>query len=315
MLYTLGTFAGERSGLNRNHTRAAVHQLHVLANRSAAMARGIQHDDGPAVCSVHCEHRALGYDACQSDKQLRDPVFRQLFNFFTTNDAGNPSLSPVISHNSDISVEWYPDRGTSAHLALFHKSIDNWIAYGAARQPVDIVYAAPVAESGPEEAQGTQRVTIRDRDRECPGSRNRRAHVLRQRCQAIWNGFGMEANYTYVDSENPGDRYFDIDGVAHFDAPVQGLSKNNYNAMAMYEKGPISFRLAWSWRSEYLQSTNSNGTNGELRLLCGAGRQRTRRCSKTSHFRCTDDAYGQIDFGTTYRPTEKVSVLARTAAI
>jgi hypothetical protein len=37
--------------------------------------------------------------------------------------------------------------------------------------------------------------------------------------------------------------------------PLVGLSKDNVNVAAMYEKGPISARLAYSWRSEYLLTT------------------------------------------------------------
>jgi hypothetical protein len=40
-----------------------------------------------------------------------------------------------------------------------------------------------------------------------------------------------------------------------------GLSKHNLNATLLYERNPISLRVAYSWRSRYLLSTNSNGTN------------------------------------------------------
>jgi outer membrane receptor protein involved in Fe transport len=34
--------------------------------------------------------------------------------------------------------------------------------------------------------------------------------------------------------------------------PLAGLSEHNVNLAAIYEKGPISARLAYNWRSEYL---------------------------------------------------------------
>jgi TonB-dependent receptor len=34
--------------------------------------------------------------------------------------------------------------------------------------------------------------------------------------------------------------------------PLQGLSKHNANFAAIYEKGPISARLAYNWRSDFL---------------------------------------------------------------
>jgi len=37
--------------------------------------------------------------------------------------------------------------------------------------------------------------------------------------------------------------------------PLQGLSKHNFNISPFYEKGPISIRAAYSWRSRYLLTT------------------------------------------------------------
>ena len=110
--------------------------------------------------------------------------------------------------------------------------------------------------------------------------------------------------YTYIDSENPGDTYFDIDGEEHDDAPVQGLSKNNYNVTAMYERGPVSVRLAWSWRSKYLQSTNSNGTNGNYDYFSAPGVSAMKDIALPIY----GDEYGQLDFGTTWRPNEKLAL-------
>ena len=36
------------------------------------------------------------------------------------------------------------------------------------------------------------------------------------------------------------------------DLPLQGLSENNVNFAVIYEKGPISTRLAYNWRDDYL---------------------------------------------------------------
>ena len=121
---------------------------------------------------------------------------------------------------------------------------------------------------------------------------------------APWSGLGIEANYTYIDSENPGDLYYDIDGVRHDDAPVQGLSKNNTNITAMYERGPLSLRLAWSWRSKYLQSTNTNGTNGSYRYFSAPGVSTNADIALPMW----GDDYGQLDFGTTWRPNEKLAL-------
>ena len=36
------------------------------------------------------------------------------------------------------------------------------------------------------------------------------------------------------------------------DLPLEGLSENNFNVAVIYEKGPISTRLAYNWRDDYL---------------------------------------------------------------
>jgi hypothetical protein len=34
--------------------------------------------------------------------------------------------------------------------------------------------------------------------------------------------------------------------------PLQGLSKQTFNVSGIYDKGPVSARLAWEWRSRFL---------------------------------------------------------------
>jgi outer membrane receptor protein involved in Fe transport len=40
------------------------------------------------------------------------------------------------------------------------------------------------------------------------------------------------------------------------------LSKNSYNLIGLYEKGPIQARLAYNWRSSYLDQINGSGVFG-----------------------------------------------------
>ena len=135
--------------------------------------------------------------------------------------------------------------------------------------------------------------------------------IFFDRLPSPWNGFGIEANYTYVDSESPGDVYFDIDGVAHTDAPVRNLSENNYNIQLMFEKPKFGARLAWSWRSEFLLGTNLNGTNGDYLYFptpnLGAANTIMPTLADIA-LPTYADAIGQLDFGASYRPTEKLSI-------
>ena len=225
------------------------------------------------------------------------PTFRR----FTTN-SGNPFLKPVISHNSDLSFEWYPDRALSAHVSLFHKSIDGWFSYGQTLQPVQVTYLAPTTETRTEYAESNN--VFNSPEEAIIKGVEFGGRVFLDKLPSPWNGIGFEANYTYLESENPGDLYYDIDGVERHDVPVQGLSKNNYNLTAMYEKGSLSMRLAWSWRSKYLQSTNSNGTNGSYNYFSAPGVSTFADIALPVY----GDEYGQLDFGTTWRANEHFSL-------
>jgi outer membrane receptor protein involved in Fe transport len=117
-------------------------------------------------------------------------------------------------------------------------------------------------------------------------------------------GFGVEANYTFVDSRNPGDLYRDIDGNMHNDATLQGLSKHNFNVTLMYEKDPISFRVAYSWRSQYLQSTNANGTSPFYTYVSGPG---VAGLGVQTSLPVYGAANGTLDAGVRFKVTENFS--------
>lgn len=137
------------------------------------------------------------------------------------------------------------------------------------------------------------------------------------------SGFGVQANYTYVDSKttpyNPVLTAYcagtstsasnlnlningcDTDGHTFGNLPLINLSKNAYNLALLYDYGPISARLAYSWRSRYLQGVNVNGTNGgDGRLANGTG--------VAWALPTWSDAYGQVDAGITYRLNDHFSV-------
>ena len=79
---------------------------------------------------------------------------------------------------------------------------------------------------------------------------------------APWDGLGVNANYTYVDSEGVSQSTLsstdpDVGSgrVANIDTgllPLQGLSEHTANFAGFYEKGPLSLRLAYSYRSDFV---------------------------------------------------------------
>ena len=184
--------------------------------------------------------------------------------------SGDTDLEPQIAWNNDVSIEWYPKRGTSAHLSLFHKSISNTILFhylpGVASEfyaPEDVPMSqpaeggAPVFLDGPMVARGNinanEKATIKGF--EIGGQ------TYFDMLPGVLRGFGVDANLTYIDGQSPSSLALDMTG-ATLNVPLIGLSKWNYSATLLYDLNKFSARLAWTWRSRYLATTSDASTSG-----------------------------------------------------
>jgi len=227
---------------------------------------------------------------------------------------GNPLLKPIKSTQMDLTAEWYFSKNGSLTLALFNKQLTDIIVKqsattvlrDAAGNPLNFTVTSPV-NGAKGHARGFEIAFQRYLDM-LPG----------------WmSGIGVQANYTYVDSKtkpyNPVLTPFcsgtstnadnlnlningcDTDGRTFGNLPLTNLSRNAYNLALLYDYGPISARVAYNWRSKYLQGVNVNGTrNGDGRLTDGT--------SVAYALPTWSDDYGQIDAGITYRFNDKLSV-------
>jgi TonB-dependent receptor len=79
----------------------------------------------------------------------------------------------------------------------------------------------------------------------------------------LLRGFGVQANFTYVDSSggrNTAINTLDpdqVNGAKDETLTLEGLSKTSYNVAAMYERARVSARLAYNWRERYLLTTSA----------------------------------------------------------
>ena len=101
-----------------------------------------------------------------------------------------------------------------------------------------------------------------------------------------FDGLGVQANFTYVDSEAPSPSASDIDGNPLI-VPIEGLSENSYNLILLYAKDKYSARLAYNWRDDWVITTSGNGS-GNLPIY--------------------NKAYGQLDASVSYDVTEDTTV-------
>ena len=230
----------------------------------------------------------------------------------TGNGSGNPYLKPTQSNQYDATLEWYFAPTGSLTAAVFYKDLKDVVTNALYNVP----YAAtngtvyPFATTAPVNgAKGTAKgfeIAYSQFFDFLPG----------------WlSGFGVQANYTYVDSDqtlygNPQNATtsqlttyvqntfgVDTDGSAFSTLPLTYLSKNSYNLALMYEKGKVSARLAYNWRSKYLQAVNVNGTNG------GNGfNKATNGYDQRWALPTWADDYGQLDGSLFYKVTPRITL-------
>ena len=161
--------------------------------------------------------------------------------------SGNPYLNPIKSTNYDATLEWYFAKAGSLTIGGFYKQVDGFLAGGTmVRRFGGVDYdIGTTLNSGKGKIKGFE-VAYQQFFDFLPGP---------------LSGLGVQANYTFVDSNvtNP----FAVAGsTIPTQVPLEKLSKHSYNLVGLYEKGPLTARVAWSWRGKYLDTTYGSGANG-----------------------------------------------------
>lgn len=157
---------------------------------------------------------------------------------------GNPNLKPYRSTNYDLSLEYYPASGGIMSAALFHKKIENAV-FQRSFEDLNVDFEGFFFEqlnfSRPENADAGSITGL---------------ELNYQRffdfLPAPFDGLGASVNYTYADSS-----------LEVFSRPGETLNyirQPNHigNVAAMYEKGPLSARIAVSYTGDFLTSIGRN---------------------------------------------------------
>jgi iron complex outermembrane receptor protein len=142
---------------------------------------------------------------------------------------GNSGLKPPISTQADISFEYYTGKSSLISGAFFYKDVQDFIA--------SFVTSGVDTDLDP---QG--RVLTFSRPENLASAKIKGFEIGVQQffdfLPSPFDGLGIIANYTYSDSKDN----------AGF--PLVAVSKNSYNLVGLYEKGPISARVAYNYRDE-----------------------------------------------------------------
>ncbi len=152
-----------------------------------------------------------------------------------TGSGGNPDLKPILSTNSDLSLEWYYAPKALLSIGLFYMDMSSYVAYGnIKRDYVDRSHTLP----GQPPLVATYTLSVPTN----VGATNRGVELGWQQTFGV---IGGQVNYTYTD------------GKVSDGTQMVGNSKNTYNLVGFYDDGTFNARLAYTYRSSFLAGLNN----------------------------------------------------------
>ncbi|HEX8756661.1 MAG TPA: TonB-dependent receptor [Steroidobacteraceae bacterium] len=157
---------------------------------------------------------------------------------------GNPNLKPTKASQFDASLEWYFAPGSALTADVFYKKLTDFILQETQQNAFTVsgvTYNLTGAIDGGDGSIKGFELGYQQFFRNLPG---------------VLSGLGAEVNYTYIKAAAP-------TAVVGQSTTLPGLSKNSYNLIGIYEKGPVSLRVAYNWRSQFY-TTIYNGSNAQL---------------------------------------------------
>lgn len=174
---------------------------------------------------------------------------------YYSGNAHNPYLKPIEAKQQDLSFEYYWSDVGSLSATIFEKRFENYIQSGVYNREFTNNGVTRTAEiSGPVNGDGASLQGF-----------ELAVQTFFDFLPSPFDGFGVQANYTYIDNKGitntninnnqPGGAGNENDGQSPDSIQVdhlEGLSKDSYNIIGMYEKNDLALRVAYTWRSEYM---------------------------------------------------------------
>jgi iron complex outermembrane receptor protein len=159
-----------------------------------------------------------------------------------TGTSGNPNVDPYRADQFDVSLEWYPNKDTVVAAGLFYKAIESFVTDKIVQQRFAVETGTPNLARCTSAATPTSPNLYNCLFDISQRSNGGGGHVegVELTVQApIWNGFGVQTNYTYSHAKTEsGD-------------PLPGNSENTFNITGYYENDRLSARLAYTYRSNF----------------------------------------------------------------
>ena len=156
-----------------------------------------------------------------------------------TASGGNPQLVPFLATQFDGSLEWYFAPSGMLSGAVFYKAMDNYITQSNTEINIP--------------GRGTVRLSssVNGGNAKVYGAEAAYSQVFTFLPEPF-DGFGVQGSYTHTEVKADYTA-----GSRTIKDQLIGLSKNSFNLVGFYDKGPLSARLSYVWRDKYLSSTGS----------------------------------------------------------
>ncbi|WP_336869307.1 TonB-dependent receptor [Sphingomonas sanguinis] len=164
--------------------------------------------------------------------------------------AGNPALQPYRADQWEVNLAWYPNKDTLVSLGYYKKYENSFVIENIVRSGVDLFQDGVTY---------TVRQPVNGFGALLDGI-EASAQTAFTFLPAPFDGLGASANMTYARALRT-NLTNSATGQPLNDYP--GLSKWTYNASIFYDKGWLNARLAYNFRSDWLQ-TVADANNGNL---------------------------------------------------
>lgn len=166
-----------------------------------------------------------------------------------TSTAGNPYLKPARAWQFDLTYEWYFAHVGQLTVDAFYKDVTGFFYQNQ--------FIRPITSNGV-----TLGTLVRGPDNYPGHGKIKGVEVAYQQTfdflPWIFSGLGTQLSYTYLDSKGLPNSFLNggapssVSNVQPGNLPLEQLSKHNVNATVFFEKGPVSLRAAYTWRSRFL---------------------------------------------------------------
>jgi iron complex outermembrane recepter protein len=249
----------------------------------------------------------LGRTISRPNFEVQTPTITRLPNQ-NVFQIGNPGIRPAVVDALDGSIEWYFQKGGLLSFAGFYKKQrdisgqfvsrqclpdtdspavrPNQGGVGIFRDPIGVQVCTEAGLGSEADLQRNDFFTVTDTRNIGNGFVAGFEASYQQNFSFLpspFDGFGTILNYTFTDGINP---QISPLGVR---LPILAASRHTFNSTLYYEKGALSTRVTYNYRSKYLQ----DGAVGLVENIEGSPEIRS--------------SFGQLDAAFSYKVADKLT--------